>query len=325
MNAKLNTIFPTFRPSALSLSAVSLSAMSLSAVFFSLALSNASAHAFNNTLSDDLSNNQALSKQLYLAEFNKSELVSPYKSSLQANVPQKNSSHRGSNHPIAESQFLEHVGSVELLFGITQFASSTKNSSAFVVGNAFSLANKNQPFLMNSRLNPLKDKYDISGSTDQESDIYSLGLGMFLQDGLMVGFKYDRTTSRIYNNFSQINTVKSNQYDVFTKFVRKLNNGRALNIEASFAIDSAIDNNRGDNQTINISGDYYVNQHNSIGFGIERISSEQNVLDGDVISLELRSFITPKFSVAAGMEKFSSDNILFTDDRIIDINFNAKF
>lgn len=303
MNTKPNTIFPTRKSSTLLISAVS-----LSAAFFSLAFSNVSAQTLND-------NNNAPSKRLYLAEFNKSELA----------LASQYSSQKGNDHPLAESQFLEHVGSVELLFGITQFASSSKNNTAFVVGNAFSLANKNQPFLMNSRLDPLKDKYDLSGSTDQKSDIYSLGLGMFLQDGLMVGFKYDRTTSRIYRDQTQINTVKSNQYDVFTKFVHKLNNGRALNIEASFAIDSAIDTDRGDNQTINISGDYYVDQNNSIGFGIERISSEENVLAGDVISLELRSFITPKFSVAAGMEKFSSDSIQFTNDRIIDINFNAQF
>ncbi len=305
MNAKSNTIFPIGRSSTL-----------LSVAFFSLAFSNVSAQTLND-------NNYAPSKQLYLAEFNKSELASAtHYSSL--NSSQK-SSQKSNDHPIAESQFLEHVGSVELLFGITQFASSSKNNTAFVVGDAFSLANKNQPFLMNSRLDPLKDKYDLSGSTDQKSDIYSLGLGMFLQDGLMVGFKYDRTTSRIYRDQAQINTVKSNQYDVFTKFVHKLNNGRALNIEASYAIDSAIDNDRGDNQTINISGDYYVDQNNSIGLGIERISSEENVLAGDVISLELRSFITPKFSVAAGMERFSSDSIQFTNDRVIDINFNAQF
>jgi len=291
----------------------------------SLAFSNVSAEALT---SDSLTSNEALSERLYLAEFNKSELVSPYKSSLQSQssvTSTRRTTQNNSDFPIAESRFLEHVGSVELLFGITQFASSTGSSTAFVVGNAFSHTNKNQPLLINSRLDPLEDKYDLSEGTDQESDIYSLGLGMFVRDGLMIGFKYDRTTSKIYKDLAQINTIRSNQYDVFTKFVHKLNNGRAFNIEASFAIDSAIDNERGDNQTINISGDYYVNPNNSIGFGIERITSEEDLVDGDVISFELRSYITPKFSVAAGLEKFSSDNIRFTDDRVFDINFNAQF
>jgi len=312
MNTKLNTIFTTNRLSDAMVAASG-------AVFFSLASSS--------VLADTIASHS--SNQLFLAEFNKTELVSPYKSSIKAPDLAEASyiTKKGTDHPIAETRFLEHVGSVELLFGITQYASATGNSSAFVVGDrdVFSHARKSQPLLLNSRLDPLEDKYGLSNDTDQESDIYSLGLGMFLKDGLMVGFKYDRTTSKIYRELSQINTIKSNQYDFFTKFVHKLNNGRALNIEASYAIDSAIDNDRGDNQTIHISGDYYVNQSNSIGFGIERISSDENVINGEVISFELRSFITPKFSVAAGLEKFTSDNILFTDDRTIDINFNAQF
>jgi len=271
-----------------------------------------------------------LSKRLYLAEFNKHELVSSYKSAIiknsdaNAHANQKDALNENTQ-PYAETRFLEHVGSVELLFGITRFASTTGNSTAFVVGDGFGFADKNQPLLINSRLDPLDTKYDLSDDSDLESDIYSLGLGMFLKKGLMVGFKYDRTTSKIYKDLTQINTFKSDQYDFFTKYVHQLSNGKALNFEASFAIDTAIDNDRGDNQTINISGDYYVNQKNSIGIGIERITSEEDVLDGDVISIELRSFITPKFSVAAGMERYTSDNIQFEDDRTFDINFNARF
>lgn len=256
--------------------------------------------------------------RIYLAELSQTDQAVDRRSAIK----------KDADHPFAETQFLEHVGSVELLFGVTRFDSAkgqTNDSNSFVVGEGFSYANKSQPLLIESRLDSLESRYSLSEDSDQESDIFSLGLGMFIKSGLMVGFKYDRTTSKIYKDLAQIDEIKSDQYDVFTKYVRKLGNGKALNFEASFAIDSAIDNERGDNQTINISGDYYVNQQNSIGFGLERITSEEDIVDGDVISFELRSYITPKFSVAAGMEKFSSDNLFLTDDKTIDINFNARF
>jgi len=257
--------------------------------------------------------------RLYLAELDQS-------TSNKA-VSSKSHSKNESNAPLAETRFLEHVGNVELLFGVTQHESkaSTSNSNSFVVGDGFKYANKNKPLLLGSRLAPLETKYDLSDDNNQESDIYSVGLGMFIQKGMMVGFKYDRTTSRIYKDLAQINTIKSDQYDVFTKFVHQLDNGQAFNIEASYAIDSAVDDARGDNETFNISGDFYVDPKNSIGFGIERITSEENVVDGNVMSFEMRSYITPKFSVAAGLEKYSSDNIQFADDQKIDINFNAQF
>lgn len=262
---------------------------------------------------------------LMLAEMN--EQVANQLTQTSGNKQQENASQR--DLPFAESRFMQHVGSVELLFGITQFASTTGDSNSFIVGESFSYANKKQPLLLGSRagtrFDSIETRYDLSDDDALESDIYSLGLGMFVKQGLMVGFKYDRTTSRIYRDVVQTNTYKSDQYDFFTKYVHKLGNGKAVNLEASYAIDTAIDNERGDNQTINISGDYYVNQKNSIGFGIERITSEENVVDGDVISFELRSFITPKFSVAAGLEKYSSENLLFSDDRSIDINFDARF
>jgi len=265
--------------------------------------------------------NESINDRLYMAELDQN-------TSSKA-VSSQSSARNDNKAPLAESGFLEqeHVGNVELLFGVTQHEStaSTSSSNSFIVGDGFKYANKNKPLLLGSRLAPLETKYDLSDDNNQESDIYSVGLGMFIQKGMMVGFKYDRTTSRIYKNLAQIDTVKSDQYDFFTKFVHQLNNGQAFNIEASYAIDSAVNNTRGDNETFNISGDFYVNPKNSIGFGVERITSEENVVDGNVMSFEMRSYITPKFSVAAGLERYSSDNIQFIDDQTIDINFNAQF
>lgn len=265
--------------------------------------------------------------RLYMAELDLGTEVSPNQLSSKKSASSYNSAKSDDKTPYAESHFLEHVGNVELLFGVTQHQATTSTSStnSFIVGDGFKYANKNKPLLLGSRLAPLETKYDLSEDKNQESDIFSVGLGMFIKKGMMVGFKYDRTTSRIYKDLAQIDTVKSDQYDFFTKFVHQLDNGRAFNIEASYAIDSAVDNTRGDNQTFNISGDFYVNPKNSIGFGIERITSEENFIDGNVMSFEMRSYITPKFSVAAGLERYSSDNIQFIDDQTIDINFNAQF
>ena len=269
-------------------------------------------------------------EHLFLAELSQQTQASQYEiSNVQSDPENEQIVKQAKEAPFAETRFMQHVGSVELLFGLTQYSSTSGNSNSFVVGDGFSYANKQQPLLLGSRASDLYDPIDTRyGLTDEEnleSDIYSLGLGMFVKQGLMVGFKYDRTTSKVYRDLAQINTYKSDQYDLFTKYVHNLRDGKAVNVEASYAIDTAIDNDRGDNYTLNISGDYYLSQQHSIGLGFERITSEEDVVNGNVVSVELRSFITPKFSVAAGLEQYSSENALYTDDTTIDINFNARF
>ena len=270
-----------------------------------------------------------ISNRLFLAELNQQTSQETNQYSITQTQSNSAEDEQVKDSPYAETGFMQHIGSVELLFGLTQYSSTSGDSSSFVVGDGFSYANKQQPLLLGSRAgdlyDPIDTRYGLTDEENLESDIYSLGLGMFVKQGLMVGFKYDRTTSRVYRDLAQTDTYKSDQYDLFTKYVHKLRDGKAVNVEASYAIDTAINNDRGDNHTLNISGDYYLNQQHSIGLGFERISSEEDVVDGNVISFELRSFITPKFSVAAGLEQYSSENVIYTDDRTIDINFNARF
>lgn len=237
-----------------------------------------------------------------------------------------------SGHPLAESAFLERIGSVSIDAGFGDLEGpSGSNLDADITRYIVMLEymRPGLPYVMTAMLDKQDVELNAPGVGEMTTDGLGLGFGYFLQDGLRIGLSYGQEEEDINITVPPLGT-QTTDYDNYTveaKWVSSLSAGRALNAEGSIGKRDFDDGTTdGSNTIIDLSADYYVTNMFSLGAGISFNSGDEQSEEGDTFTLNLTNFFNENYYIDVNYEKFSADDKNFSDDEDgWDIYFTARF
>ena len=235
-------------------------------------------------------------------------------------------------HPLAEAAFLERVGSVAVQAGFGDIEGSS--GATDIDGDltryvaAVEFMQPESPLVINATVDKLDVDLNSPAEGDMKTDIFNIGFGYFIRDGLRLGLSYGQKEEDIDITVPMVldRTVDYDDYAVEVKWVESLSGGRAFNAEGSIGIreyDVGIAD--GANTIVDLSGDYYVTDRFSLGAGVMVNSGDDDSEEGDTVALNITSFFTPRLYVSVDYEKFNADNDAGQDKEGWDILFSGRF
>ena len=223
--------------------------------------------------------------------------------------------------PLAEAAFLEKASSISMPAGYTDLEVGGSEANGPRYGLELTYVHPGYSLYTNASFTTMDAEFDAPASGDITQDEYTLAVGMFVQDDLLVAFEYGHEEFEVlgYNPENDI-------YTVYGKWVKKNGQGTAYNLEANIGMDQYDDGTTdGSNTIIGAAGDYYFNPRLSVGGGLT-LNSGDNVSDeGNTYSLRSSIFFNPQYSLRASYETFVADNDGEEDIDMISLNFAARF
>jgi len=228
-----------------------------------------------------------------------------------------------SNHPLAESAFLERIGSFSLFGGHGEGEGSSFDSKGPFYGVSLTVRKPQLPFTFRALYRKTEVDFDIQEDENQErdTDSYFLGIGYFIKPAFWGEFQYSHSKSETTFSGSSLETSsKSHFYGVSAKFVKELPDSTAYNITGTAGVlrfDK--DGDKGSNIIVTVSGDYYFNRQISVGADYVLNTGDDKDAEGNTISIGFNAFFNQQISVNAGIAKFFAKNPEGEDDE----SFNA--
>lgn len=235
-------------------------------------------------------------------------------------------------HPLAEADFLERIGSIELLIGKAESKSDSIidiEANGPYYGAALTYAKPDLPVVLQAMYAKIQLEFESPLDGDMMADVYGFGIGYFLEKNLLAGIQYihSETDANIkYLTSSSETTSKTNSYALTAKFVREESDGKAYNLEGSIGIEQFDDeSDDGSNKIFEVSGDYYLNREVSLGAGFGLNTGDKKDDEGKTVSLDFNAFLTPQFGVNIGVEKFIADNVEGEDENTLGVKALMRF
>ncbi|KZY28437.1 MULTISPECIES: putative porin [unclassified Oleiphilus] len=182
------------------------------------------------------------------------------------------------NHPLAESAFLEEASNVQLVHGIGELGPIDANVTSLVVDYYI----PDTQFFVGAVI--LRSSAEL-GSTKITDTDWGLTAGFSPIENLLL------TTSYLHEPGYDLN--------LDAKYVNKLTDDTAVNIEASFEKGD-------DDNTYDLSADYYLNKKFSIGANIIKAGETG-------YGIQSRIFLTNELSINAKYLTIDSNNSIFLD------------
>lgn len=235
-------------------------------------------------------------------------------------------------HPLAEAAFLERVGSVAVQVGYGDIEGSQGATdldgdvTRYVVAVEF--MQPGSPIVINAAVDKLDIDLNSPGEGDMETEIFNVGFGYFIGEGLRLGLSYgqEETDEDITAPMVLDRTTDYDDYAVEAKWVKSLSGGRSFNAEGSIGIrEYDVDTDDGSNTIVGLSGDYYVTDSFSLGAGVMVNSGDDEDEEGDIVTFNLTNFFSPRFYVNVDYEKFHASEDTGQDETGWDILFSARF
>lgn len=228
-------------------------------------------------------------------------------------------------HPLAEAAFLNRISSIAVPAGFTQLEFNIGNEiqgDGPIYGAEITYAETGRPLYANASFSVMDIDFDAPTNGELSHDGYSLGIGIFLRESLLLAFEYGHEETEILN-FSE---NENQTYTVSTKWVNEIVNGRAVNIEANLGLDQYNEGSEdGSNTIIGAAGDYYFNPRISIGAGLTFNTGDDADSEGNTFEIRSGIFFNPRFSINTAYEKFLADNDNSEDEQIINISLLTRF
>lgn len=235
-------------------------------------------------------------------------------------------------HPLAEAAFLERVGSISIQAGYGDIEGSFGGNdfdgdvTRYVAEVEF--MRPDIPIVITASADKLDVDLNSPGEGGMENEIFNVGFGYFISDGLRLGLSYGQEEEDIDITVPPVGalTTDYNDYAVEGKWVKSLSNGRTFNAEGSIglrAYDNDIDD--GSNTIVDLSGDYYFTDSFSLGAGVTVNSGDDNSEEGDTVALKLSNFFSPRFSIKVDYETFNASDDAGQDEDGWDILFSGRF
>ncbi len=232
-----------------------------------------------------------------------------------------------SNHPYAEAAFLERIGSVAVFYGINNLDNpSFGKADGPLYGGIVTYMKPGFPLVIDAMIAKSDVEFNPPVDGVLTLDTYGLKMSIYVKNGFLIGFGYTRQELEV-SGVSVVNgAFDEDTYELSSKFVNKFGNGRAINIEAEVGITQFDDpGDDGSNTTIDIVGDYYFTPGVSFGSHFGLNSGDEKNVEGDTVSVNINTFVSPFFSVALEFEKFFAENSEGTDDDSFHITLLARF
>ena len=235
------------------------------------------------------------------------------------------------DQPLAEAAFMNRISSFAVGHG--QFDTDSDNRTGKGNDNAFLYTHMQQGSALLFQILYARQTadYDFISSSyidfSYDRTLTGISLGSFVAKNTAIDLTYSQ------DKVEFLPAVYSTQLDytltqthIEAKHLMPIDNSHMVNIEATIGTDSY--DNKGSantkNTLVEVKGEYYLNNRQSIGGTLEKISGDDNGYKGQAIAVHGKFFITSKFSLAAKFRQFSGDKPN-TDYDTITINANMRF
>lgn len=221
------------------------------------------------------------------------------------------------NHPYGEAAFLERVGNVAFFLGQGEvdFGGGLEADGP-TYGAALVYMQPGSPIFIAADYMRSELRFDAPLDLESEGDGYSLQLGGFATEGLLLSIGYAHAEVDVTSLIFGIDdTTEFDHYALIAKFVKELSGSTAVNVKGSFGInkfDDGIDD--GSNTEVTVAGDYYFTRALSLGAGFGINQGDDETDEGRTFLIRANAFITPKIGVKASFEQFSADGDAGVDD-----------
>ncbi len=269
-------------------------------------------------------------KEQYIAEvsamYNRSEASDDFKgttTALAAEIffaPVKTA-----NHPYAEAAFLERIGSGFLMAALQDAKGTTASGDGMAYVAGVNIARPGFPLAIQVLYTTSKLDYDAPSNATYKTNGYGVSVGGYLKDNFLAGIEYMNRKTELSAGFFPMD-FKTTDYALFTKYIAQLAGNRYLNLEGSLGQSAFEDDTETlKNTNVEVSADYYFNRRLSAGIGIEKSSGDDESSEGMSYSANTRFFITPRFSIEAGYDRFLNSNDGFTDEWSYDLTLAGRF
>ena len=224
------------------------------------------------------------------------------------------------DQPWLEADFLERVMQVGVV--VDQYTQEVGNAEpdGLLYGARFRYADKESPVAAEIRYavgNIDGDGFDVDLSA------LSALVGYWVEDGFLVGLDLSLETM----SPSGGSDMDQTKYGLFAKNVRKLDGGRAVNLEGSIRIANFDDGSTDDSNTeIQIGGDYFFTPQYSAGAELGYFFGDARSEEGTSFVIRGEAFFTQNIAVGASYGWFWADDSQFgADADLFSINVRGRF
>lgn len=227
------------------------------------------------------------------------------------------------NQPLAEAAFMNRISS--LAAGLTQSDVDADDRTADGDGSFILYTHMQQDSPLRLQVLYVRESADYTFKPGFSSVNYSydrtvsgISLGGFIAQNTTLAFEYIKDEVELSPGGYSGNDYTLTQNYIVAKHLMPVGNGNMVNMEGTIGVDSYDNNGPADtkNTVLEVKGEYYLNNMQSIGGTFKQISGDDNGEKGQAIAVHGRFFFTPKFSVAAQLYRFSGDGTSNDSDQL---------
>jgi len=229
-------------------------------------------------------------------------------------------------HSYAEAAFLERIGSVNAGVWNYDWKSGQTEGKGPMLIVGVNYAQPGFPLAIQAMYYTEKIKYNGLSNGKIKVNGYSLSIGNYFTDTLLVGVAYGYSKADYsFTGFSSPST-NSKDYGLFAKYVYELEHDRELSFEGNMGTSKSDDGTETlSNTNVALAIDYYFNRSLSAGVGIDNRSGKDKANEGRTYSTNVRYFFTPRISVQATYDRFRNDNPSLFNDKTVGAILAARF
>jgi len=215
--------------------------------------------------------------------------------------------------PFAEAAFISKASYVAAVVGRSQtdLLGANFDGDIYLLGFEYRLTGTNVVLgasYYNKSLSAL-------GYVDYDIDTTTLDIHMFLNDRTLIGLSYESGKNSL-TGFSDL--------DISETAISSKHLINAINVEARYASYNYDDGFTSEtNTTINVRGDYYIDNTLSIGAGLEENTGDIASHEGSTVSINVVKFITETTSFELAYDQFSADT--GDDSNTVYFSFSGRF
>lgn len=212
------------------------------------------------------------------------------------------------NEPYAESDFLQQIGSISLVYGKGNFdLDPISNIDASIMAFDYLYAMPATSWVVDVSVTTL-DLSELPNGFDGTSDSFNIGIGNYVGYGHLIGLEMASTSTKSDVFGASILDTDKIEYIAFFKFVDKIYNNY-INVEGSLAssnVDNSIDKEA--NVVAEVGANIYINTATSVGANYSINTGDDTSLEGTEYTVGVDIYLTEGLSVSFDYGSFTADN-----------------
>lgn len=216
---------------------------------------------------------------------------------------------RTKGQPLAEAAFFVRIGQIRVLAGPGDIKDGPLDADRFSYGALVKFAKPLNPLTAQISYTTTETEFNVPILGGFSNERYGVAVGYFFLEDFLVSLELNRSeTKRSLVGFEN-GAFKDQSYAIHMKWVEKLKNKKALNLEGTLALNYFDDPSQdGNNGILHLSGDYYLNRKFSIGLGAMINRGDEAFKEGETYFANILTFFNPYFSLGLFYEGFFSNH-----------------